>query len=145
MLLHRDDVTAKMWFSRPAELWPECFASPAPADSTQGPEGDKIEALFGQLMELLTMSLFLDLWQNYPIFLRCVTIEQVIQLIQLGQVPDVKSGQDCSFNIWHTPTCWSNSTAELCLQTRCAIPRCQKRLGQTEGTLGCDQALPMWE
>ena len=50
------------------------------------------------------MSLFLDLWQNYPIFLRCVTIEQVIQLIQLGQVPDVKSGQDCSFNIWHTPT-----------------------------------------
>ena len=45
------------------------------------------------------MSLFLDLWQNYPIFLRCVTIEQVIQLIQLGQVPDVKSGQDCSFNM----------------------------------------------
>ena len=95
-----------MQFCKPAKLKPECFAYPAPADSTQGPEGDKIEALFGQLMELLTMSLFLDLWQNYPIFLRCVTltIEQVIQLIQLGQVPDVKSGQDCSFNIWYTPT-----------------------------------------
>ena len=93
-----------MQFCKPAELEPECFAPPAPADSTQGPEGDKIEALLGQLIELLIMSLFLDLWQNYPIFLRCVTIEQVIQLIQLGQVPDVKSGQDCSFNIWYTPT-----------------------------------------
>ena len=54
-------MSAIMQFCKPAKLKPECFAYPAPADSTQGPEGDKIEALFGQLMELLTMSLFLDL------------------------------------------------------------------------------------
>ena len=35
----------------------------------------------------LKLKLSCDLWHNNPIFLRCMAIEQIIKLIQLGQVP----------------------------------------------------------